>query len=276
MDAYGKLWDRMAMRYKDKPGVIGFEPLNEPGWGTADITTFEATTLTSFFSAMAPRLRQLAPATLVFFDATGPDAGTLVTSMGLPSGDGLVFAPHYYQLAAYAGQGNPDKVALDLQRWANQGKQWNVPVLVGEFGTVNKDQDPVTYIAAHFDAFDKLGLNGTQWEYSASKDDWNSEDFSVVRGDGTENPMAAALVRAYPRAVAGDDVTFAFDTATRGFTLSYTAAAGITEVMVPARLYPKGYDVTASNACADSSTAGRLLVQATAAGAKVDVKVTAR
>jgi len=275
MDAYGQLWDRMATRYRDRPGVIGFELLNEPGWGNANIDTFEATTLTTFFSTMGARLRMTAPATLVFFDATGPDAGTVQTSLGLPSGDGLVFAPHYYQLAAFAGAGQPDKVALDLQRWANKGKAWDVPVLVGEFGTTNVPEGTPEYMTAHFDALDKLGMSGTQWEYSVAVEDWNSEDLGLVRADGTETPMAASIVRAYPRAVAGDDVTFAFDAATRGFTLSYTAAEGVTEVAAPARLYPTGYDVTVTNGCADSSAAGLLLVQA-AAGAKVEVKVTAR
>ena len=36
MTAYLAAWDRMVARYKDKPGVLGFEPINEPGWGTAD------------------------------------------------------------------------------------------------------------------------------------------------------------------------------------------------------------------------------------------------
>src|SRR5262249_20571269 len=70
--AYEALWDRMAKRHKDRPGVIGFELLNEPGWGTANLDAFEATTLSAFYADMATKLRAVAPESLVFFDATGP------------------------------------------------------------------------------------------------------------------------------------------------------------------------------------------------------------
>ena len=34
--AYVSAWDVMVARYKDTPGVLGFEPINEPGWGSGD------------------------------------------------------------------------------------------------------------------------------------------------------------------------------------------------------------------------------------------------
>jgi endoglycosylceramidase len=274
---YGDLWDRMAKRYADKPGVVGFELFNEPGWGTANIDTFEATTLTDFFSTMIARLQKTAPSSLVFFDATGPDAGVVSTSLNRPTGQGIVFAPHYYQLAALGGvSGEPDKVKLDFESWQNFGHMWDVPVLVGEFGIANTAAGTTDYMTAHFDALDATGLSGTQWEYSVSKDAWNDENLGLVQADGTENPMAAAIIRPIPRAVAGDAITFAYDAATRGLTLSYTPAAGITEVSMPARAYPKGYDVEVKGGCADTSHAGKMLVQADAGAATVSVTVTAR
>ncbi len=95
--AYRSLWDRMIARHKDRPGVIGFEVLNEPGWGNAVQSVFEATTLRDFFGTMAARVNAAAPASLVFFDLPGIDALNGTTSMQKPSGKNLVFAPHYYQ-----------------------------------------------------------------------------------------------------------------------------------------------------------------------------------
>ena len=262
--------------------MIGFELFNEPGWGTQSLDAFEATTLTTFYSVMAARLRKAAPRTLVLFDATGPDAGIVHTSVGRPDGDGLVFAPHYYQLGALGGtSGNADKVRLDLQGWQSYANQWKVPVLLGEFGIENAAAHTAAYLTAHFDALDALGMSGTQWEYSVSKEVWNAEDLGLVRADGTEESTVQALVRAYPRAVAGDAITFAYDAATRGFTLGYAPGAGtggadVTEVAAPARLYPRGYDVKITGGCADASQAGRLLLRADPGAAKVDVTVTAR
>lgn len=275
--AYAALWDRLAKRYGDKPGVIGFELINEPGWGTQNLDDFEATTLSTFYATMSARVREIAPRTLLFIDPTGPAAGGLQTSVARPPGEGIVFAPHYYQYPALAGTGgDPAKVRLDLTRWSNVANKWQSPTLVGEFGTSNLAPDPAAYMTAHFDALDALGMSGTQWEYSVAKELWNAEDLSLVRGDGEENAIAASIVRAYPRAVAGDDVVFSYDAATRGFTLSYTPIDGVTEIAAPVRLYPGGLDVTVEGGCADTGTAGLVLVRAAEGATKVDVKATAR
>jgi endoglycosylceramidase len=275
--AYGKLWDMMAARYASRPGVIGFEPFNEPGWGSADMATFEATTLTTFYGAMATSLHAAAPDALVFFDGTGIDGVTLMTSLSLPSGSGLVFAPHYYQDAALtASPPATGRVQSDLRQWMLQGNQWNVPVLVGEFGASNPTPGVEAYLEAHYDALDALSLSGTQWEYSVSTELWNGENLSLVAADGTENPMAQAILRPYPRAVAGDAISFAYDASSGAATLQYTPSSGVSEVAVPARAYPAGYDVQVTGGCADTSQSGVLLVQASPGAVSVQLKITAR
>jgi hypothetical protein len=53
------------------------------------------------------------------------------------------------------------------------------------------------------------------------------------------------LVRAYPAAVAGEEVVFSFDKALRTASLAWRAAAGgVTEIALPSRLYPNGASVT--------------------------------
>src|SRR6185312_9384809 len=174
MTAYGKLWDMMAARYASRPGVVGFEPFNEPGWGSADMDTFEATTLTSFYGTIAARLQASAPDALVFFDGTGIDGVTLTASLGLPSGSGLVFAPHYYQEAALSATTPVNgRVQSDLHQWQELGAKWSVPVFVGEFGASNPTPGIEAYLSAHYDALDALAMSGTQWEYSTSTELWN-------------------------------------------------------------------------------------------------------
>jgi endoglycosylceramidase len=274
---YEKLWDTVATRYANKPGVIGFEPFNEPGWGTADLPTWEETTLTAFYSAMATRIHAVAPDALVFFDAPGTDAVTLSTALAKPSGDNLVFAPHYYQYGALSGSApNTAGVRLDLQRWANKQSQWNLPVLVGEFGVSNQAPDGAAFLAAHFDAFDALALHGTAWEYSVTSELWNEEDLSLARADGTESASAAGVVRPFARAAAGSDVAFTYAADTRAVTLAYTPSPGVTEITLPARLYPNGADVSVAGGCADTShlAASRLLVRASDGASAITVRVT--
>lgn len=274
--SYNALWDMMAARYAARPGVVGFEPFNEPGWGTANLASWEATTLTTFYGDMAARLRAAAPDALIFFDSTGIDAVTVSTALSLPTGSGLVFAPHYYQGAALDGSTpSADLVAVNLKKWAERGAKWGVPVLIGEFGAENATPDVEPYLAAHFDALDTLGASGTEWEYSVSSELWNDENLSLVAADGTENPSVQAILRPYPRAIAGSAVTFGYDSTSHAATLQYTPAPGISEVAIPARAYPAGYAVHVTGGCADTSHPGRLLVQADPGAAAVTVSVTA-
>jgi endoglycosylceramidase len=272
---YLSAWDVMAARFKDQPGVVGFEPINEPAWGTdSDIMKFEATTLSAFYTAVLPHFRAIAPQTLLFVDPTG-FAGTAVsTGLTKPPGDGLVFAPHYYPVS----NGNPNGVLDKMQGWGDVGTAWNVPVFVGEFGISHNNPNALDYMTAHFAALDALNASGTEWEYSVSVDPWNSETDGIVAGDGTEYDVAGAVIRPFARAVAGDGVSQSWDPVAGVFTLSYTpsptASTSITEVQLPARAFSGGFSVQTVGGCFDATSApGRLLVQA-AGATPVSVRVT--
>ena len=271
MTGYFAVWDEMISQVSDMPGVIGFEAFNEPSAGSATASTFEATTLTSFFSAIAAEMNAKAPKALVFFDATALDGVTVTTNLGKPTGSNLVFAPHFYPI----GTPSPAAVATSLGMWAGYATTWNLPVFVGEFGASNTEPTTLAYMQSVFAGLDTLGLGGTEWEYSVAAEEWNSESDSVVNGSGTEFPVAQALIRPFARAVAGTAISQSFDATTSEYTLSYTATSGITEVRLPARAYPKGFHVALTAGCADSTDApGEILIQATA-GAAVTLTVTA-
>jgi endoglycosylceramidase len=277
--AFGALWDRVVLRYKDRPGVIGFEVLNEPGWGNATMAVWEVTTLPAFYTTMASRIHAQAPGSLVFFDLPGIDALTVSTSLQRPQGDNLVFAPHYYQPLAMAGlgSGDPTKVMPDLKKWADLGTQWGVPTFVGEFGVSHQIAAPGPIMTAHWAALDALAIHGTEWDYSVTAATWNDETLAIVQADGSEYPgLVGALCRLYPRAVAGGSPAFSYDPASRTFTLDYTATpGGTTEIVVPSRIYPAGRQVTVTGACADESRSdGIVAIVAPAGAGPVHVTIT--
>ncbi len=277
-DLYAAAWDRMVARYKDKPGVLGFEPINEPSSGSADNDTFSATTLADFYSKMVARMRAAAPSSLVFVDPTGFDGVSAMTKLVRPTGDGIVFAPHYYPLTA-----NPDAVLPGQQRWSDVGAQWNVPVFIGEFGASNLLASTPAYMAGHYAGFDALGLSGTEWEYGVAVELWNSESDSVVLADGTETPIVAqAILRPYARAIAGANVTQSWGPAAGAtstanvYALSFVPAGGVSEVAFPARAFTSGYDVELEGGCYDVTTVpGRMLLQPDPGATTVSLHVTA-
>jgi endoglycosylceramidase len=270
--AYVAMWERMAARHAGRPGVIAFEPINEPAWGSANPTAWARDTLTPFYTDMVARLRALAPDTLVLVGGTGLDGVQVETALERPAGEGVVFAPHYYQIAGT----NTNGVLDDLRKWEAVGARWNVPVLLGEYGTANDDPGAPGYLRAHHDALDATAMHGTQWEYSATRDVWNHERFSLVDADGAELPVAEALIRPYPHAVAGEPTAWSYDAKARTFTLRFAPREGVTDIAVPARAYPGGRVVTVEGGCADATADDRVLVRATAGAAEVTVRITAR
>jgi endoglycosylceramidase len=276
---YLSLWQRLAARERDRAGVIGFEPINEPAAGTANEMTFESTTLTAFYSKLVGALNTAAPGALVFVDPPGLSSATHTTQLGKPDGDGIVFAPHYYQpVVLFGGDGVPEQVSGDLAKWMDVGNRWGVPVFLGEYGADHDAPGAADLIAAHHDAFDSLGMSGTEWEYSTATEVWNAERFTVARADGSAYPVTAALLRPHAQAVAGEPTSMSWDAATRHYTLRYTASGAsgdgaVSEIVIPPGTFADGYELSVSGACVDDSVAGRLRVRAEAAGT-VEVQVT--
>jgi endoglycosylceramidase len=270
--SYLGAWDFLLATFKDQPGVLGFEPINEPGWGNAsDVDVFESTTLTSFYAQVAPHFRQQAPQSLVFIDPTSISGTNVATKLQRPPGDGIVFAPHYYPPLE-----TPGGAEAQIPNWAAVGAAWNTPTVLGEFGVnVVTHPNAAAYIAGCFGALDTLGMSGMAWEYSVAPETWNGEMFSFVAADGTENATVAALLRPYARAVAGSAIAQSWDAPSGTFVLTYTAASGITEVQLPSRAYPAGYDVDVSGGCYDEKASpGRLLVKADTGAKSVSLKIT--
>ena len=274
------LWDRLSTRYADKPGVLGFEVINEPHAGTADHATWEATVLTDFYGTMAARIHQKAPQALVFFDAAGTDAIGASTSLGKPVGERLVFAPHWYDPAAlFGGTPSPANARMGMTNWAAQGREWNIPVLIGESGVRRRIETGPEFVTGLLDALDETQLHFTYWEYSDSKEEWNKEDLSIVGTDGVEvKVLTSVLARPHPRAVAGAAPVYDFDSERQVFTLSYDAPIEgvVTEIAVSESAYPEGYRVEFTAGCVDSSHPGMLLVRPEPGVTRVDLKIVPR
>ena len=264
---YLALWQRMAERYRNFEGVIGFEPMNEPSAGSQPPADFERTTLPAFYARVLPMLRATAPEALLFVDPLGMTSATHHTNLPKPDGSNIVYAPHYYQpLTIFGGDGRADLVEDDLRALVAPREAWGVPAFIGEWGAADSVEGSVDLVAAHLAAFDALGLGGAQWQYSVAREKWNAEPLDLVRADGTPSPMAAAWLRPYASAVDGTIIETTWDPEARRFLLRYRPAGGITEVTVPPGAAPSGWDLRVTGACADDGYQGWVFLRADGAG----------
>lgn len=235
------MWLVMIDAVGDHPAVVGFEPINEPGWGTVDdLDVFKQDVLQPWFTDFAAQLRAEAPTALVFYDGPGADS-TGAGSHFRPDGEGLVYAPHRYDSTLLFGDewsGNDPTPAL--RSAANYAAEQGVPVLLGEFGYANGAKGGNDWLTLVMDVVDQRRMSATLWEYSTSAELWNSEDLSVVDPDGSERVILDGYVRPWVRAVAGSGLDARWDRVEGVLRASWTAAEGVTEVVVPARQFPAG------------------------------------
>ncbi|MBN4059150.1 cellulase family glycosylhydrolase [Endomicrobium sp. AH-315-J14] len=259
----GAMWDRMVDRHAERAGVIGYEIINEPHGGSMKHAVWEETVLSPFYSEMIARMQERDADALVFFDASGLAATQPGTDMTRPEGDNIVFAPHFYDPGALFGWGVNEDVMTPLSIWAEVGKEWDLPVLLGEFGIVADHEDAEAHAGRQFDALDALGMHGTWWEYSASDELWNSENLSLIKGDGSDNgPMHRGIVRPVMRALSGTMSNLSWDAATARWLIEFDAEPdGISEIVMPSRLYGEGVRIGAEGACVEV-VGDRLLVKA--------------
>jgi hypothetical protein len=119
-------------------------------------------------------------------------------------------------------------------------------------------------------------LSYALWNYTpdndnAHGDQWNGEDLSIFSRDQQHAPgdinsggrALQAVLRPYPRTVAGTPLRLSFDIQRRVFTFEFRhdpAAQALTEIFVPEYHYPRGYNVWISDGECVVDPAEQLLI----------------
>lgn len=237
-DAFESMWVSMAETFADHPGVVGFEPMNEPGWGTTDdIEAWKREVLEPFYSEVASTIQSAAPDALVFYDPPGVDAlYPMVASHLRPEGSGLVFAPHYYDDGIIHGGGwSGSKPGPVMERFAEFRGESGVPVFIGEFGVGHGAHRARVWLERLLDALDRHRLSATIWEFSETREKWNREDLNLVGPDGEPRRVLETYARPWMRAVAGTHADFEWDPERRRGWAEWISTGGVTEIRIPDR-----------------------------------------
>lgn len=277
-DPFLAMWLTVADAVGSHPAVVGFEPMNEPGWGTTDdIDAFKTDVLTPWYSDIAVQLQAATPEALIFYDGPGIDSSGGNATHFRPEGEGLVYAPHLYDATLLLGTswGGIDPGPA-LSAMAGFGTEVHTPVLLGEFGFTTGAKGGNDWLTLVMDAVDRHRMSATLWEYSTSAELWNGEDLSVTDADGSEREILDGYVRPWLRAAAGEVSEVHWDRDAGEFTASFVAAEGVTEVVVPARLFPEGpatIELTGEGGCYTWDEARAELRVTAPAGTSVSVRL---
>jgi len=242
--AFKAMWTVMADRVGEHPGVLGLELLNEPGWGTAsDIDGWKQGVLMPFYSEVVAHLRaEVGDELLLVYDNTGLDAVGLKPTLHLrPEGEGLVYGPHLYDAGLIKGEPytgtDPEAQIQSIREFSREA---GVAALIGEFGYADGAKGGEMWLGRVVDELDATRVSATLWEYSRSAELWNTEDLSIVDADGQPRAILDIYVRPWLRAVAGGESSFHWDAVAGAATAAWTGDGGVTELVLPPRLFAAG------------------------------------
>ena len=271
---YVEAWRRLAARVASSSVVVGFDPMNEPFWGSFG-TEFETTRLVPLYAKVVTAVRSVAPTWIAFAEPSSAHNLGLGTHIESFPFDNVAFAPHSYDSTAESGGGfNPkghDVLVETIASYEDEAKSLNTALWIGEYGgPPNPGID--SYMDAEYQGHGSIAAGSTYWAY-----DEDDTGYGLLMGDGTEKKaIVDAVVRPAPDRVAGDPVSWTFDAATSTFVLTYAPDRSIADptiVSVPPRVYPGGYRVDCGG-CASQPTTGAL--QITKPGDGDTVTVTLR
>ncbi|KAI8825863.1 glycoside hydrolase superfamily [Fimicolochytrium jonesii] len=243
--AFLAMLKRVATATAHRPGVIGFDLINEP---TGD----EIPQFVPFYRDAAAVVRAIHPTTLLFLEPAGLTASGLTGSK--LNGDGLrdltniVYAPHFYDPTATAGIWLGVQPGPTVKRYQQEAAKWGptiavsnsssvvaaggVPMLVGEFGA---PEASANYIRAFYDGLDANFASAMQWQFeplwdAVNKDGWNVEDFSVFALNKTRRNF---VPRPYLQAVTGIPILFTISGTTISVQWTQKQATSETLIHVP-------------------------------------------
>lgn len=265
-DHYVAMLAHTATRLGDHPAVLGFDLMNEPHPGSLfdvgeslgtkndseESRRFDAEFYTPFLQRAVDAIRPAAPDAWLFFEPRygGPGAGARshIGQLRDPR-DGeprLAYFPHLYSLVL-EGAGAYDTRRDDtIARWeihrAEEQVELGMPMAIGEFGLDHGWTRGGQFLAEVLDLADRMMIGWSYWSYDPGN--WGLHGHDTETG---ESPIVDLFIRAWPRRIAGNPVSFDWDPESRTFELVYRAgpdATAATEIYLPARRYfPKGWDL---------------------------------
>jgi len=213
-------WQKLAAKLAPHKNVIGFDPLNEPNWGSMAINGFEEAELAPFYERVVAAVRAVAPEWVAFIEPSSSRNLGYPTQLPKPDYPNVMYAPHSYD--NNAEQGLPfdpnDRAAILANAAAlrSEADALGAGLWIGEYGGPSSLSGIDDYLADEWDAFGQAGAGATYWDYSEG-----DGSYGLLNADGSEKTdMIAIVTRPYPQRVAGDAVQYAWNAG--ALTVTYT------------------------------------------------------
>ncbi len=290
-DRFLSMWNHVAGRFAGLPAMLGYETMNEPwpGLGYPLCVNiigclpggFDQTALTDFSRRTVAAIRAADPSRTVYAEPNllfDFGAATQLGDLGDPN---TGFSFHDYCLGAIPGlPAIPDPIGICevneqivLENAEAHSRRSGAALILTEFA----DSPDSAIHRRLMRLTDRQMTSWTSWAWSFANGSILPDPSKPPTPENLRGALLDELVRPYPQLVAGTPTSYRFDPATRVFDLAYTtaradgggrfetagdplpASSPQSEVFVPERHYPAGYDVDVEGAAIASAPGAQTL-----------------
>ncbi|WP_158514651.1 cellulase family glycosylhydrolase [Mycobacteroides abscessus] len=303
MDSYAAMWKHVAARLANTPGLIGYGLINQPSPGKsvaaclADHCPQEAfDKLDELNQKVGAAIRSVDDKTTIQVSSYFPGSYGARIGIAKPTFGNSQFGLNSYCIAGALVAAPFPACASQYESTYSQvrdfTKRAGIPAVINEFGST-ADTEVVRGVA---DLADKNMLSWFHWSYHG-KDTTNFsndvtgqsivEDASLpLTKENVNEPLLDALARPYPWLTSGTPQHWDFDESTRTFHYVYKTmrasangawpSGAITEIRVPDRVYPNGYEAVVEGGHALNGAGPVLAVVADGVTDQVSVQIRSR
>lgn len=206
-DRYLQLLSHLARHFRSHPGVIGFDPINEP-WGD------EKKDLSALYADAERAIRKEFADAILFIEGHAlTNSGLFASALPRPAFANFAYAPHYYDAGvlighAYSGLSTATDFAFSF--FDRKLVELSAPLFLGEYGAPGDTRGADSYFTLLHRHLNQRFASGSQWNYTPgwdpmTKDGWNHEDLSIVDDRGQLRSGLWRL-RPYAQRIAGSPV----------------------------------------------------------------------
>ena len=243
-------WAAVAAKLAGTPGLLAYDLLNEPFWGTTNFTEFDQNLLPPFYEEVIDAIRAVDPVTTIGFEPSPVSNLGWDSALQRPDRPRLLYLPHFYPPEIELGTGyTGDRASLAdaLGRLANKASRFKVPMVIGELGARRDVGGAAQFLTDTYSLLDEELAGALLWDGGQGGDG----SYGIWAPDGTPALQAQAVARPYLARVAGVPTAWTWDPDAGRFEASWNedgSAQGATEVRLPSLAFPAGAWVSVDEA----------------------------
>jgi endoglycosylceramidase len=163
------VWRAVAERFRDSPGVVGYDLFNEPSAAPFPPRVFEERFMWPLYARLIDDIDQLDPNHLFFVEAPLVyDLPPRVLPMRVPN---LVYSPHIYTGSLWPPpfQSDPDRLVSRIHEQVAEAGELPAVPWWGELGVDNGKAYAGVWADTALDIFDDLDVGWAWWQW---RQDW--------------------------------------------------------------------------------------------------------